>query len=107
VPTPIGPFTASTLESGWSPAAITPATMPPVPGWEPAAVTATAQAPEPGWQGAEITISLSTPASWRDMLAQLDGTYAYLQEFKTWCRLRVAREPDTETPAGRKGGAKP
>jgi hypothetical protein len=91
VPMPLGPFAADALEkSGWQPGGITPAAPALPTEWQPAEITATAQAPEPGWQGAEITISLSTPASWRDVLAQLDGTLAYLQEFKTWCRLRVA-----------------
>jgi hypothetical protein len=91
VPTPIGPFTANALEHAWLPAEVTPATT----------------ALEPGWQPAELTISSSTPASWRDMLAQLDGTYAYLQQLKTWCRLRVARAPDASATASRKGGATP
>jgi hypothetical protein len=66
-----------------------------------------AAAMAPGWQPAELIIASSTPASWRDVLAQLDGTYAYLQQLKTWCRLRVAREADAPEPAGRKGGAEP
>jgi hypothetical protein len=91
VPTPIGPFTANALEQAWLPANVTPATPPAEPGWQPATVTPATKALAPGWQPAELTISSSSaPASWRDMLAQLDGTYAYLQEFKTWCRLRVA-----------------
>jgi hypothetical protein len=107
VPTPIGPFTANALEQAWRPAEITSSATPPEPGWQPAEVTPATEALEPGWQPAELIIASSTPASWRDMLAQLDGTYAYLQEFKTWCRLRVARTPDVSAPASRKGGAKP
>jgi hypothetical protein len=91
IPTPLGPFAAVALESGWRPAEITSSATP----------------PEPGWQPAELIIAASTPASWRDVLAQLDGTYAYLQEFKTWCRLRVAREPDATPPANRKPERRP
>jgi hypothetical protein len=86
VPTPIGPFTANALEQTWLPANVTPA----------------AAALEPGWQPAELIISSETPASWQDLLAQLDGTYAYLQQLKTWCRLRVASVGrETKKPGGR------
>jgi hypothetical protein len=98
-PTPLGPFAAAALASGYQPGA---QALPP--GWQPAEVTTTAQPSAPGWQPAELTISSSTPASWRDALAQLDGTLAYLQEFKTWCRLRV---PDATAPTVRKAGRRP